>query len=155
MTKTKRSRALTAEKHRELTAFTRSRTRSVKLLKRAQIILALDTSEGPSPAKEADIALHIGVCRQTIQNSKKDFWASTTRSPLFTAQKTRNPTIPPKVTGEVEAHIIALACSQPPAGYHRWTLRLLADTCVELPYVDSLSPITVSSLLKKRGLNPI
>jgi hypothetical protein len=72
--------------------------RSAKLLKRGEIILALDTSEGRNPA--------------------------------------------------VEARILALVCSQPPPGYSTWTLRLLADTCVELQYVDSLSHMTGSRLFK-------
>lgn len=58
--------------------------------------------------------------------------------------------VPPKVTGDVEAHIIALACGDPPEGYEKWTLRLLADKCVELNYAESLSHMTVSRILKKR-----
>jgi hypothetical protein len=73
MTKTSREIKLTEEEQRQLTAFTGSGKRSVKLLKRAQMILALDTSEGRSPAKEADIAGRIGVSRRTVQNIKKDF----------------------------------------------------------------------------------
>ena len=153
MTRTKRSIALTAEERRELTAFTGSGMRSVKLLKRAQIILALDISKGRSPAKEADIALHIGVCRQTIQNSKKDFLAPTNRTPFLQRKKRETPLVPPKVIGEVEARIPTLAYSKPPEGFSTWTLRLLADTCVELSYVDALSPMTTSRLLKKRRLN--
>ena len=59
----------------------------------------------------------------------------------------------PKVTGEVEAHILALACTDPPPGYTRWTLRMLADKNVELGFVDSLSFITVRLVLKKRNLS--
>jgi hypothetical protein len=53
------------------------------------------------------------------------------------------------VTGKVEAHIIALACSDPPAGYSRLTLRLLADKAAELGYIESIPHVTVSSILKK------
>jgi transposase len=154
MTKTSREIKLTQEERRELTAFTGSGMRSVKLLKRAEIILALDTSEGRNPTKEADIAEHIGVSRQTIQNVKKDFFASRDPGAFLQRKKRETPPVPAKITGEVEARIIALACSQPPAGYSTWTLRLLADTCVELQYVDSLSHMTVSRLLKKLRLNP-
>ena len=68
-------------------------------------------------------------------------------------KKRETPPIPAKVTGEVEAHIIALACGQPPEGYSRWTLRLLADKTVELGYIESISHVTVSNILKKTNLS--
>ncbi|MFN2220900.1 MAG: helix-turn-helix domain-containing protein [Anaerolineae bacterium] len=57
----------------------------------------------------------------------------------------------PKVDGEVEAHLIALVCSDPPEGHARWTLRLLADRLVELEAVDLeyISHVTVGEVLKK------
>ena len=61
------------------------------------------------------------------------------------------PPVPPKVDGRIEAHITKLACSTPPAGRNRWTLRLLADQVVELEIVDSLSHETVRQTLKKTG----
>ena len=59
-----------------------------------------------------------------------------------------------KMTGEEEAHLIALCCSQAPEGYERWTLRMLADKMVELDIVDSLSHETIRQTLKKMNLNP-
>ena len=59
------------------------------------------------------------------------------------------PPVPPKVDGRVEAHITRLACSTPPDGRNRWTLRLLADKVVELEILDSLSHETVRQTLKK------
>jgi len=61
------------------------------------------------------------------------------------------PGAPPKFTGEVEAKLVMFACSEPPAGAARWTLRLLADKMVELHYVDSMSHVTVGEILKKRN----
>jgi len=55
----------------------------------------------------------------------------------------------PKVTGEVEARLVMLACSDPPPGHTRWSLRLLADQMVELEIVDSISHVTVGQVLKK------
>lgn len=69
-------------------------------------------------------------------------------------KKRETPPIPAKVTGEVEAHVIALACGQPPEGYSKWTLRLLADRTVELGYIDSISHVTVSTILKKNEFKP-
>jgi len=54
-----------------------------------------------------------------------------------------------KIDGEAEAHLIAMACSQAPPGYHHWTLRLLAEKMVALEYVDSLSHESVRQVLKK------
>jgi hypothetical protein len=54
-----------------------------------------------------------------------------------------------KLDGEQEAHLIALACSQPPAGRRRWTVRLLTTKFVELGYIDRVAPETVRQTLKK------
>ena len=59
-----------------------------------------------------------------------------------------------KVDGEVEAHLIALSCSDPPAGFKRWSLRLLADKAVELHYIGSISHETIRRVLKKTNLSP-
>lgn len=54
-----------------------------------------------------------------------------------------------KADGDFEAHLVALSCSKPPEGHARWSLRLLADTMVELEHVDSVSYETVRRVLKK------
>jgi transposase len=59
-----------------------------------------------------------------------------------------------KIDGEIEAHLIALACSSPPTGCARWTLRLLADKIVELEYLAAVSHETVRQSLKKTSLPP-
>ena len=56
-----------------------------------------------------------------------------------------------KADGDFEAHLIALSCSEPPEGFARWSLRLLADRVVELNYIDSVSHETVRRVLKKRN----
>ena len=86
---------------------------------------------------------------QTVTTSycKKGLEATITR------KKRETPPIPAKVTGEVEAHVIALACGQPPEGYSKWTLRLLANKTVELGYIESISHVTVSTILKKTNLS--
>lgn len=55
-----------------------------------------------------------------------------------------------KVDGDVEAKLITLCCNEPPKGFAKWSLRLLADKMVELKYVQSISYVTVRSVLKKR-----
>jgi len=61
---------------------------------------------------------------------------------------------PLKMTGEVEAKLIAIACSKPPEGYAQWTMRMLANRLVELEVVDSIGHVTVSERLKKIRSNP-
>lgn len=56
-----------------------------------------------------------------------------------------------KVDGGVEAHLVALSCSEPPEGFARWSLRLLADKAVEPGYVEDISHETVRRTLKKRN----
>jgi len=58
-----------------------------------------------------------------------------------------------KADGEFEAHLIALSCSDPPKGFARWSLRLLADKMVELNYIDSISHEAVRRVLKKTNSN--
>lgn len=59
-----------------------------------------------------------------------------------------------KADGDFEAHLIALSCSEPPEGFNRWSLRLLADKVVELNYIDSISHETIRRILKKTNLSP-
>jgi len=58
-----------------------------------------------------------------------------------------------KIDGDFEAHLVALSCSDPPEGYARWSLRLLADKVVELNYIDSTSHETIRQVLKKTKLS--
>ncbi|MCL1802756.1 MAG: helix-turn-helix domain-containing protein [Eubacteriaceae bacterium] len=67
-------------------------------------------------------------------------------------RKKRDPDKPPnkpKITGDVEAKVIALSCSEPPEGYKKWTIRLLASKSVELGFVESMSRTTANNILKK------
>ena len=59
-----------------------------------------------------------------------------------------------KVDGDFEAHLVAVSCSEPPEGFARWSLRLLADKVVELGYIDSVSHETIRGILKKTKLSP-
>jgi len=153
MTRTERQVNLTTEMREKLEKFTTTGVRSVKLLKRAKIILALDVSTGIKPENEENIAKRIEVSRQTIQNVKKDFFASADISSFLQRKKRKTPPVAAKMTGELEAHIIALACSETPDGFSKWSLRLLADKCMELKYIDEMSHMTVSRVLKKHKLS--
>ena len=146
---------LTQEKRAELEQFIKTGVRSVRLVNRAKIILALDTSEGRVAQKQEEISKNIGVSRQTVNDTKRDFLAAGCVSDFLKRKKRETPPVEPKITGELEARIIALACSEVPTGYAKWTLRLLAEKCVELQYIDSMSHMSISRLLKKHSLNLI
>ena len=75
------------------------------------------------------------------------------RSAADSGKKRKTPPRKEILDGESEAKIIALACSEPPAGYSRWSIRLLRDKAVELHFVDELSHMTVQRLLKKRNIS--
>jgi transposase len=122
---------------------------------RAKIILELDESNERKPLKQEAIADKIGVSRQAVNDAKKAFLASESVSEFLKRKKRKTPPVEPKVTGELEAHIIAMACSKVPEGCAKWTLRLIAEKCVELNYINSLSHMSVSRILKKLNLSLI
>ena len=115
----------------------------------------LDQSGGRIPAKQVVLTERIGVCRQTVVEARDAFLELKSVKLFLQRKKRETPPVPPKVTGRLEARIIALACSKAPEGYARWTLRLLADKCVELQYSDTMSHMTISRLLKKTNLSLI
>jgi hypothetical protein len=85
---------------------------------------------------------------RTIDRTKKKFVEEG-----FDAVLERRPTqreYERKADGDFEAHLIALCCSEPPKGFAKWSLRLLADKVVELKYAESISHETVRRVLKKR-----
>jgi hypothetical protein len=144
---------LTVKQRGELERFCSTGVHNVRLVDRAKIILALDISGGRTPGRHEAISQRLGLSRQTINNVRRDFLAAESIAVFLQRKKRETPPIPPKVTGELEARIIALACGKAPKGCCRWTLRLLAEKCVQLNYFDSLSHMTISRLLKKHGLN--
>ena len=146
---------LSQEMRRKLEKFCTTGNHSVKAVSRAKIILELDESNGRKPLKQEAIAEKIGVSRQAVNDAKKTFLASDSVSEFLKRKKRETPPVEPKVTGELEAHIIAMACSKVPEGFEKWTLRLIAEKCVELNYIDSLSHMSVSRVLKKINLSLI
>jgi len=146
---------LSTKERKELERFSTTGVHSVRLVNRAKIILALDTSKGRTAEKQAAIAGRVGVSQRAVNDVKRDFLAATDAAAFLQRKKRETPPVPPKITGELEARIIALACGAVPKGYAKWTLRLLAEKCVELHYSDTMSHMSISRLLKKHSLSPI
>lgn len=116
---------------------------------RARILLLSDRSQGRGRtlAEIADSAL---CSMSTVRNVKRNYFSGGVEAALY--EKPRSGA-EPTFTGEVEAQLTMLACSEPPEGQARWSLRLLAERMVELEYVEAISHVTVSTILKKTNLS--
>ena len=102
--------------------------------------------------KDEDITNAVNCGRATVERVRKRFVEESLQEALARHKSRRQ--YQRKLDGKGEAHLIALACSEPPEGYKRWTLRLLADRMVALEYIDRLSYQTVRRTLKKTNLSP-
>lgn len=114
--------------------------------RRAQILLKSD-ADGPAWTDE-EISEAFGCRAQTVENVRRRFVTESFESALE-GQKRDTPPTPPILDGEAEAKVIAMRLGKPPAGYGRWTLRLLAEQVVELEIVESISHETIRTTLKK------
>ena len=119
---------------------------------RAAYIL-LNCDEGPYSEKVTNeqISKVLKVGMRTIDRVKKKLVEEGFDAVLDRRPTTRN--YESKVDGDTEAKLITLCCSGPPKGFAKWSLRLLADKMVELKYVESISHVTVRSVLKKTNLS--
>jgi transposase len=136
---------LTPEQRTHLTQLTRAGTSAARVQTRARILLSTARSQGEQRS-DATIAAALGVSRSTIIRTRQRFVADGLEAALYDRPR---PGALPKITGEVEAQLILLACSTPPAGKARWTLHMLADKLVELQLVDQISDVAVHYRLKK------
>jgi len=102
---------LSATERKTLERFIKTGTHNVRLVNRAKIILGLDEAGGRKRETQVLIADRVGVSRQTVNDAKNYFLAVGSMEKFLRRKKRETPPIAPKVTGEVEAHIIALACS--------------------------------------------
>lgn len=143
------------ESRNGLQTYTKTGKHSVRSINRAKIILELDEANGRKPLTQEAIADKVGVTRQTVNDAKKAYLAAESLTKFLQRKTRETPPVQPKITGDVEAHVIALACNEVPEGYARWSLRLLANKCVELNYIDSISHQSVQRILKKHNLSLI
>jgi transposase len=116
---------------------------------RARVLLALDETQGPAPDRRV-VAERVGTSQSTVYLVAKAFTAQAGRVEEVIARKKRaSPPVEPKVTGDVEARVIALACSQPPAGRQRWTLRLLERQVALTEGMPPMDHSTIGRVLKR------
>lgn len=140
--------------HVELSARERAETQKAlneattpkNIRKRCSVLLMADESVGKVPTQE-EIAVRCAVSDVTVYKLVKEY-ATQGLTSCLRRRTHKTPPNPPIVTGEKEARIIALACSEPPDGYARWSVRLLRDKVVELQIVDAIGRETIRTTLK-------
>jgi hypothetical protein len=138
---------LTAEERHGLEALVSQGRAAARKIARAWILLKADAGAGPAwPDEPIHTTFAVGLA--TIYRVRQTFVEEG-----LAAVRTRRPQSRPRarqLEGEQEAQLIALACSQPPPGRRRWTLRLLAGKLVELGHAERVCPETVRQTLQKR-----
>ena len=137
----------TKAEREQLTEQTRSGKSTAAKFVYARALLLCDAGEFGDPWKVTDVATALGVTSRTVEHLKQRFVEEGLEAALARKKQRK----PREVTfdGAFEARLTALACSKAPAGYQRWTVRLLADKLVELEIVESISTMTVHRSLKK------
>jgi len=146
---------LSEEQRKKLENFAKNGVHNAHLITRAKTILALDRSNKKDHLRISRICEQVSLSRQAIYDIRNAFLESASIEDFLSRKKRETPPILPKITGDVEAHIIALSCSEPPKGFARWTVNLLAKRSVELKFIDSISHMSVHRLLKKRSISLI
>ena len=144
---------LSEEEQRYLKDFVKNGTHNSKEIIRARVLLLLDRTGKTDHVRYNRTAEYTGISVQAVYNMRDDYLEKQDIIAYLTRKERVTPPVPAKVTGEVEAKIIALACSKAPDGHARWTLRLLASKAVELNIIDSISHVRVYHILKKRNIS--
>ncbi len=140
---------LTQEEREELLEITSKGSHKSQKVLNALILLNCDEGKfQDQKVKNEDISKILQISMKKIDRVKKRFVEEGKDVALVGHKGER--VYKKKVDGDLEAHLIALSCSEPPEGFSRWSLRLLADKAVELEYIDNISHETVRRLLKKR-----
>ena len=143
---------LTQAQRQQLKDLISAGTGPARALAHARILLKADQGDHGPGWKDEDIGAALEVSRPTIARVRQRFAREGLEAVLH--RRSPNRQYQRKLDGRQEAHLVAVACSAPPEGQGRWTLRLLANRMVELEHVDSLSYETVRRVLKKTGSSP-
>jgi transposase len=141
MTRTARPVVLSSNETRSLKNLLTRGAAPARTLSRARILDLLHRGRQP-----AEVAAALQVSRQTVYNVRRRYAGSGLQAALFDQPRSGRPV---EINGRQRAKITALACSTPPEGRARWTLRLLADKAVELGHCESLSHTQARTILKK------
>ena len=141
---------LTDEERKELLELVKQGKTQGYRIKHAQILLALDDNQPAERLSREEIRKAYRVNPSTISQIAERFVKEGLQSSLGRKEQVNRRR---KVDGRVEAHIIAIACSDAPEGRERWTLQLIADELVQLGVLESISSTAVGNTLKKTNLS--
>lgn len=137
---------LTDDQRDALGRLLRTGSHPAAMRRRAAILLKAD-ADGPDACTDEEIADHLGTSRMTVMRVRQQFATEGLDATLHRKKPTGRQYR--KLDGAAEARLVAIACSDPPAGQARWTMKLLADRLVELQVVASIDPATVWRTLQK------
>jgi len=137
---------LNGKKRSDLKRLVNTGTDKARKLTKARILLLADESPHGLSKKDKEIIESLGVCARTVALTRQRFTEGDIEEALNEKPRSGRPH---EFTGREEAKLTLIACSEPPEGRNRWSVRLLADKMVELEVVDSISRESVRNYLKK------
>ena len=146
---------LTEEEQIQLKEIVRKGVHNAHVITRARVLLMLDRTGKTDHVRYKRTAEYAQISVQAVYNMRDEFLSNHDIESYLTRKKRETPPTAPKLDGETEAKILALACSEPPKGCSRWTVRLLSERTVQLHFVEEISHMTVQRLLKKRNISLI
>lgn len=142
---------LTKNEVGELNSIINKGSHTSQTFRTAYILLNCDEGKYANKISNEQISKVLKVGMRTIDRVKKKFVEEGFESSLERRPSQR--IYEKKVDGDFEAKLVTLCCSEPPKGFAKWSLRLLADQMVELKYVESISHVTIGEVLKKTNLS--
>jgi hypothetical protein len=149
---TKYSVILSPDERIWLEEITHKGKNSAAKVMQARALLLCDAGENGAAWSVQRISEALGISCGTINNLKKNVVIEGLEKAFERKQRT-SPPRQIKYDGSFDAHVVALACSEPPAGRQRWTVRLLAEEIVELQIVPEVSHMSIHRALKKMNCN--
>jgi hypothetical protein len=142
---------LSDEERADLTGLVNKGKGVARRITRSRILLLADENRSDDGWKDVDIAKALGISQRTVERTREKCVMQGIESALNHTRPKQ--TKAPILDGEAEAKLVQLACSSPPDGYERWSLRLLTAKFIELEVVESVSRETIRSTLKKMNLS--
>lgn len=139
--------SLTPQERQDLEKLTKTGKAPVYKVNHARVLLKADTQQSGGSWSDVAISQALDISVATIERVRQRFVEHGLE--LALGRKPQQRRKPRRLDGEQEAHLIAMTCSEPPPGYGRWSLRLLAERMVELQYVETVSHETIRQTLKK------
>jgi len=142
---------LSQEEVKELRVIINKGSHTSQTFRAAYILLNCDEGDYSEKVTNEQISKVLKVGMRTIDRVKKKFIEDGFEKVLERRVSSRIYDV--KIDGDVEAKLVKLCCSEPPSGFAKWSLRLLADKMVELKYIESISYVSVGNVLKKMNLS--